>query len=146
MKLYFEAQVKSTVRDIKKGFNEDLFLKLKPPGIVLKLERFDGCEKGDEVHLKMGAPGLLQSWVSEITDSQEGDDFWQFIDEGKVLPKPFTYWKHIHRVEKINDGESSISDSIEYHCKSQLVEKTLWLPLWLSFSIRPGVYRKVFKS
>lgn len=146
MKLYFEAQVKTNVVEIKNGFNQDLFLKLKPPGMVLKLERFDGCEKGNEVHLKMGLPGALQSWISEITDSSQGDDFWQFIDEGKVLPKPFTYWKHIHRVEKINDGQSRISDSIEYHCKSQLTEKVLWLPLWLSFSIRPGVYRKVFNG
>lgn len=146
MKLYFEAQVKSSVVEIKKGFNQELFLKLKPPGMVLILERFDGCEKGDEVHLKMGVPGLLQSWVSEITDSNQGDDFWQFIDEGKVLPKPFTYWKHIHRVQRINESESRISDSIQYRCKPGLLEKLLWLPLWLSFSIRPGVYRRVFKG
>jgi ligand-binding SRPBCC domain-containing protein len=146
MKLYFEAQVKNTVQEIKKGFNQELFLKLKPPGMVLRLERFDGCVKGDEVHLKMGMPGMLQSWVSEITDSKQGDDYWQFIDEGKVLPKPFTYWKHIHRIEKIQEGITRISDSIEYRCKSRTLEKMLWLPMWLSFSIRPKVYRQVFNS
>lgn len=144
MNLYFEAQVKSTVQEIKAGFNQDLFLKLKPPFMSLRLERFDGCEKGHEVHLKMGAMGILQNWVSEITDSSHTDTVWQFIDEGKVLPAPFTSWKHVHRVEKINETSSRISDSIEYRCTSSMLERALWGPLWLSFAVRPRIYRKVF--
>ncbi|NBX69268.1 MAG: hypothetical protein EBR01_09950 [Proteobacteria bacterium] len=85
MKLYFEAQVSSSVTEVKSQFNQDLFLKLKPPLMSLKLERFDGCEKGHEVHLKMGLPGFLQNWVSQITDSSQTDDVWEFVDEGKIL-------------------------------------------------------------
>ncbi|NBX76892.1 MAG: hypothetical protein EBQ92_10095 [Proteobacteria bacterium] len=144
MRLYFEAEVKSPVLDVKKRFNQELFLKLKPPFMSLELERFDGCERGDEVHLKMGLPGFLQNWVSHITDSSQTESAWEFIDEGKELPHPFTYWKHIHRVEKINETSSRISDSINYRCQSPLLEKLLWGPLWLSFSIRPRVYREVF--
>ncbi|MFM8270696.1 MAG: hypothetical protein ACKN9V_10955 [Pseudomonadota bacterium] len=146
MKLYFEAQVKSTLQEIKTGFNQDLFLRLKPPFMSLKLERFDGCEKGHEVHLKMGMPGFLQGWVSEITESSQSDTVWEFVDEGKKLPAPFTFWRHIHRVEKISDTSCRVSDSIEYRCTSGLVERALWGPLWLSFSIRPRIYREVFGS
>ncbi|NBY18731.1 hypothetical protein EBQ74_00415 [bacterium] len=144
MKLYFEAQVSSSVTEVKSQFNQDLFLKLKPPLMSLKLERFDGCEKGHEVHLKMGLPGFLQNWVSQITDSSQTDDVWEFVDEGKILPPPLSYWRHIHRVERMSETNSRISDSIEYRCKSRVLEKLLWGPLWLSFSIRPGVYRQVF--
>jgi ligand-binding SRPBCC domain-containing protein len=144
MKLYFEAEVKSSVKEVKNQFNQELFLKLKPPFMSLELERFDGCEKGHEVHLKMGLPGFLQNWVSHITDSSQTDTAWEFVDEGKILPPPFTYWRHTHRVEKMSETSSRISDSIEYRCQSRLLEKLLWGPLWLSFSIRPRVYREVF--
>jgi len=144
MKLYFEAQVKSTISEIKSRFNEELFLKLKPPFMVLKLERFDGCEKGNEVHLRMGAPGMLQKWVSTITASKTDSNEWLFVDEGKTLPLPFKYWRHEHKVTKLTETTSTISDSIEYDCGNSLLNRLLWGPLWLSFSIRPSVYRKEF--
>lgn len=53
-KLYFECPVKEPVETVKQGFNEELFKALKPPIIDLIVERFDGCKKGDEVHLKIG--------------------------------------------------------------------------------------------
>lgn len=144
MKLYFEAQVRSTIPEIKKGFNKELFLKLKPPFLVLQLERFDGCEVGNEVHLRMGTPGMLQKWVSKITTSKTDSEEWLFVDEGEILPFPFKYWRHEHRVRKLNETTSAISDSIEYDCGNGLLNRLIWGPLWLSFSVRPAIYRKVF--
>jgi len=144
MKLYFEAEVNSSLIDVKSQFNQDLFLKLKPPFLKLELERFDGCEKGNEVHLKMGVPGLLQTWVSTITDAFQSETVWQFVDEGTVLPPPLSYWRHVHRVETLSQNRCKISDAIEYRCRSAFLEPLMYGPLWLSFSIRPRVYRRFF--
>ena len=70
MNLFFETQVASPLFTVKAGFNEELFRALKPPFVSLKVERFDGCKKGDEVHLMLGTPGFLQKWVSHITSSE----------------------------------------------------------------------------
>lgn len=146
MKLYFETKVASSLSQIQIGFNEELFKKLKPPFVCLKVERFDGCQKGDEVHLQLGVPGLLQKWVSHITAAEETSDSWLFIDEGFVLPPPLKKWKHEHRVTKVSENISMISDSISYDCGNPILNKILWSPLWLSFSVRPQIYRSVFGS
>ncbi|NBX92461.1 MAG: hypothetical protein EB120_06850 [Proteobacteria bacterium] len=144
MKLYFEAKVKSGIPEIKDRFNKELFLKLAPPGLVLKLDRFDGCEEGNEVHLRMGLPGILQKWVSKITFASTTPAKWVFVDEGTVLPFPFKSWCHEHSVTQITDSVSLISDSINYDCGNSLLNTLIWGPLWLSFRIRPKVYQKEF--
>jgi len=146
MNLYFEAEVGSSLSEIKQKFDRDLFLKLKPPFVFLELERFDGCAKGDEVHLKTGIPGNLQKWISHITFSEETDKSWLFIDEGFVLPPPLKKWKHEHKVTQIREGVCRISDSIFFDCENAFLNRLLWGPLWLSFSIRPKVYRSIFGS
>lgn len=146
MKLFFETEVASSLAVVKAGFNEELFKQLKPPFVSLKLERFDGCKKGDEVHLMLGTPGFLQKWVSHITASEETSDSWLFVDEGFVLPPPLKKWKHEHRVIQVSDNVSKISDSISFDCGNSILNGLFWGPLWLSFSIRPKVYRSVFGS
>ena len=144
MKLFFEAKVKTPFLEVKSQFNEKLFLELKPPFMALELKRFDGCEKGHEVHLRMGFPGLMQNWVSHITGSSQTDTYWEFVDEGETLPPPLTFWRHVHRVEKLSDHTSRITDSIEDRCKSLILERLMWAPLWMSFAVRPSIYRRLF--
>ncbi len=45
MNLHFETQIEKNFLDVKSGFNRELFLALKPPGVGLNLARFDGCSR-----------------------------------------------------------------------------------------------------
>ncbi len=146
MKIRFETKVQKRLSAVKAAFDQELFLALKPPGMQLKLIRFDGCKPGDEVHLKMGAFGLLQDWVSHITSSIEDEKQWQFVDEGQVIPWPLKHWKHVHRVESIGDSEALIIDDIEFTAPNSALTALLFPSLWLSFSVRPSRYRKFFKE
>jgi hypothetical protein len=146
MKMRFEAKVQKSLSVVKAAFDQELFLALTPPGMQLKLTRFDGCKPGDEVHLKMGAMGILQDWVSHITSSIDDENQWQFVDEGHVIPWPLKHWKHIHRVEAINESESLIIDDIEYAAPNPVISALMYPSLWLSFSIRPKRYQKYFNK
>lgn len=144
MKIYFETKVNSSIEKIKLGFNRDLFLRLKPPFVHLELKRFDGCERGNEVHLELGLPGLSQSWLSRITESYSGPDHWTFVDEGSQLPFPLKNWRHEHRVQKLSETSSAIIDSIEYSCGNPIWDRLMFGPLWLSFCVRPRIYQNIF--
>ena len=52
MKIKITTPIKRNYREVFALFNLQLFEALKPPVVNLKVERFDGCKKGDEVHLK----------------------------------------------------------------------------------------------
>ncbi len=146
MKIRFEAKVSKSLSLVKNAFNHELFLSLKPPIMQLKLLRFDGCKPGDEVHLKMGAFGITQNWISVITSAKETEQEWQFIDEGKVIPWPLLKWKHVHSVIALSANESLIIDDIEYEGVNPLMTALLYPSLWFSFSVRPRIYRKYFKT
>lgn len=125
-------------------FNEDLFRALKPPLLSLKVDRFDGSSPGSEVHLKVGLPPFLSQWVSVITEEQkrEGENY--FVDEGRVLPWPLKYWRHTHRVVKVNEKECDIIDDIEYSCGSSFLTSLMYAPLKFQFSLRSPQYQKFF--
>ena len=144
MKLYFETKIDNNFEIIKKHFNRDLFLALKPPGVNIELERFDGCTKGDEVHLKIQSPVLTQHWISHITSNSSTPDEWSFVDEGFELPWPLKYWKHIHVVKKLNENQSLIIDDITFSSSSFIFDLPLKPLLWLSFAVRPKRYKKFF--
>lgn len=110
------------------------------------LDRFDGCEVGHEVHLRTGLPGLLQPWVSLITEASVTPDSWFFVDEGKRLPFPLKNWRHRHEVKKTSSETSEILDEIEYSSGIHLVDLLLYAPLWFIFSGRAAVYQKNFSS
>ena len=144
MKLRFEAKVNKSLGFVKNSFNENLFLSLKPPLMQLKLLRFDGCRAGDQVHLKMGAFGILQNWISVITSDHENEKEWQFVDEGTAIPWPLLHWKHVHRVIALSAEETLIVDDIEYKGVNPLMTALMYPSLWMSFSIRPRIYLKIF--
>jgi ligand-binding SRPBCC domain-containing protein len=110
----------------------------------MNLIRFDGCKVGDEVHLETGLPGLMQKWVSVITDESETDQEWFFVDEGRVLPFPLKNWKHTHRVLRDESGGAVIRDEIEFHCANRVIEFCMAPALWAAFSVRPRRYQEIF--
>ncbi len=141
-KLYFETQVKASLEEVKQGFNLELFQALKPPIINLQVERFDGCNKGDEVHLKVGL-GVMLPWISHITDQQENQQEWFFVDEGHVMPPPLKEWKHLHKVVK-NDQGCLIIDDISFSCGPRILDKIMRPIMYLQFVTRASVYQRIF--
>jgi len=146
MNLKFRTEVTSSLEGVKQGFDRSLFLQLKPPLIQLVLDRFDGCEVGDEIHLRVGIPGALQTWVSRITFHHYDGDSWSFVDEGNPLPFPLRQWLHRHGVRRLASGGAEISDEISYSCGNRILDLLILGPLWLSFAGRASVYRRVFRS
>lgn len=146
MQLKFSTEVRSSLREVKVGFNRDLFLQLKPFFLKLELDRFDGCERGNEVHLRTGVPGFLQPWISHIVEDSFTENSWSFVDVGASLPFPLRKWKHRHEVRVTASGTSKILDQIEYSSGSRLLDVMLYAPLWVVFAGRAPIYRKVFGS
>jgi ligand-binding SRPBCC domain-containing protein len=146
VKIYFNTVVQKDLKTVKAGFTKDLFKALKPPGVSLEIEKFDGCTVGSEVHLKIKSVGPPQKWVSLITEEKNDADQWYFIDEGRVLPWPLTSWKHVHRVIAIDEKSSSIIDDITYECAHPLVSVIFYPALWFSFSFRPARYKTFFEG
>ena len=146
MQLTFRTEVGASLQDVKSGFNRDLFLQLKPFFLQLKLDRFDGCERGHEVHLRTGLPGFLQPWISRIVEDSFTENCWYFVDEGASLPFPLRSWKHRHEVRVTEKGTSEILDVIEYSSGNRFLDVILYAPLWIVFAGRASVYRRVFGS
>jgi ligand-binding SRPBCC domain-containing protein len=144
MKLKLETPVASSYKKVFERFDISLFEALKPPFINLTIDRFDGCSKGDEVHLQVGVGPLKQTWVSHITDSGETEDSLYFVDEGHVLPPPLKYWRHQHIIKKIDDLSSVIIDDIEYSSGNQLLDRALYPVLYVQFALRGPIYKDTF--
>lgn len=144
MNLLIQSPVSASFQKVVGGFNQQLFEKLTPPGVRVDILRFDGCKKGDEVHLTLHQLGKKMSWVSVMTSDLSTEDEWSFVDEGKVLPWPLTRWRHHHRVFKQTENESLIVDDIEYDCALGLAP-IIYPVLYLSFSIRPKIYKTYFE-
>jgi ligand-binding SRPBCC domain-containing protein len=141
-KLYFESPVSAPLEQVRDGFNLDLFKALKPPIVSLDVTRFDGCKKGDEVHLSVGL-GLKVKWVSHITADHESQDEWSFVDEGALLPFPLKKWHHHHRVLRSTNG-SIIIDDISFSCGNALFDTLMKPALFLQFVGRKSVYQRIF--
>jgi ligand-binding SRPBCC domain-containing protein len=146
MKLYFETPLSKPFEKVRDQFNRELFLFLSPGFIPSELTRFDGCKKGDEVHIKLGPSLFAQTWVSHITFEETNAAGWSFIDEGKVLPWPLKYWKHHHRVDKISSTECKIVDDINFECSPFFMNPLVKPFLWMVFAIRPDRYKRYFKD
>lgn len=147
MKILFETPIQKPFEEVRDGFTKELFLYLSPPLIPFSLKRFEGCKKGDEVHIEMNPlPFLKQEWVSVMTFEETNEGGWSFIDEGKVLPWPLSKWKHHHRVDRIGTAQCRIVDDISYECKPAFLGPLVKPFLWMVFAIRPGRYKSYFKG
>jgi ligand-binding SRPBCC domain-containing protein len=143
MRIYLKTLINNDLNSIEKKFNQTLFEKLCPPLVELKVNRFDGCQKNDEIHLEMKLFGSIkQNWVSKITCSYKSNDEFYFIDEGVQLPAPLSQWKHIHRVEKISNKSCYLIDDINFTSGNKLLDVVLYPALYSIFSFRAPIYKR----
>ena len=145
MKLSIATQVSSSIKQVKDGFNVNLFKALAPPFPRLNVKRFDGCKTDDLVELELDFVTHKQQWVSLIIHDRTTEEVFEFIDIGKNLPFPFKKWRHHHLVQKSGNG-SLISDNIEYSSGWVIVDYLLYPLLFLQFAYRKPVYRKLFTN
>lgn len=138
MKLIISTPIDRNFREVFKRFDLKLFEALKPPVVNLKVERFDGCKKGDEVHLKVAG----QRWVSHITEDFESDDEIYFVDRGVIIPPPLSHWLHIHRVVRTGENTCAVVDDIEYSTGNKLTDKLIYPALYAMFAMRRAIYKR----
>ncbi len=143
MRICIKTNVNKPYKQIFSGFNEALFLALNPPIMPVKLLRFDGCKKGDEVHIQLPFKML---WISDITDFSETENEIYFIDEGRQLPFPLKQWKHKHRIIKQTENDTLIIDDINFSTNNKLLDFLIYPALWLQFAYRKPVYKKWFAT
>lgn len=145
MRVHITTQVSADLATVKAGFDQELFLKLNPPFPSVKLLRFDGCKTGDWVELLLDFKFSKQKWVSEITFDNENDQVFEFVDEGREMPFPFSYWRHHHHMKTSGSG-CLITDSIEYQAKNKFLTFLVYPILKLQFLYRKPIYRRVFRQ
>ena len=145
MRIIIKTKVEQDFKKVFQAFDINLFMKLKPPLVSLDVIRFDGCQKGNEVHIEVKLLWMKQKWISLITEQQSNENKIYFIDEGVLLPKPLKYWKHKHIIDKSIDS-SIIIDDICYNTNNILLDFLLFPALFLQFYFRKPVYKSYFSK
>ena len=138
MKIYIKTAIPRNYKEVFARFDLNLFTKLSPPLVSLKVIRFDGCKKGDEVHLNVA--GKL--WISHITEYYEDKTQIYFVDIGHTIPAPLTYWKHIHRIESNGETSSQVVDDIDFSTGNAFLDKLIYPGLYAMFMLRKPIYKK----
>jgi len=145
MKILIKTNVEQDYHKVWKGFNQDLFLALKPPFPPMELRRFDGSETGDEVHIRLGIGAMSQDWNAKIVEHGSDEKEYYFIDKGSTLPFFLKDWTHRHRILK--DGNASIIiDDIEYKTPFLLTDYIMFPLMYFQFWMRKPIYAKVFSN
>lgn len=153
MHLLLSTPVRQSVTQVWVGFDRQLFNRLAPPFPPVEVVRFDGCLKGDVVHLRLNFILFKQDWISDIVDQQtvhnqgipEGPDEIFFVDQGTRLPFFLRYWQHRHRlVHDSKTGGTVIIDDITFRTPSRLTDLLFYPLMWLQFAYRKPIYRRVF--
>ena len=145
MKLRIETKVRASLKEVKSGFTKDLFLRLNPPFPPVKLIEFGGCEKGDKVVLELNFILFKQHWISDITEDQQAEKRWYFVDIGSKLPFFLKSWRHHHEVQSNQTG-SVIIDDITFTTGTLITDLIMYLPLYGQFLYRKPIYKSIFKS
>ncbi len=145
MKLRITTKVEQDFRKVFSRFDLSLFNKLKPPLVSFKVIRFDGCKRGDKVELEIGMLWKKQFWRAVIVDDFDSECMIYFTDTGEILPKPLTYWKHKHIIEKCVDS-SKIIDDICYETGSKIVNFLLYPLIFMQFFYRKPIYKSYFRK
>lgn len=145
MKIALSTKVESSLKTVKEGFNQDLFLKLSPPFPLVKLLRFDGCLTGHQVWIELNFILFKQRWDALIVDHKESEEEFYFIDEGTKLPFFLKSWKHKHILNS-SAGNCYVTDQINYSTGTILTDLLIFPLLWLQFVYRKPIYRKHFRS
>ncbi len=150
MRLLLQTSVRQPLPQVWAGFDRKLFDQLAPPFPPVEVVRFDGCLRGDVVHLRLNFIVFRQDWVSDIIDQQstgmpdQPDEIF-FVDEGTKLPFFLRYWHHRHRlVRDTQTGGTHIIDDITFRTPSLLTDYLFYPLMWLQFAYRKPIYRRVF--
>jgi len=147
MRLTVQSKVGQNYKQVFEGFTESLFLRLNPPFPKVRLLKFDGCKKGDQVVIELNFLLFKQIWESDIIDFQESTEEIFFIDHGVRLPFFLKEWRHKHRIVRVKgntEDHTLIIDDIEYNCPFWLPNFLMYIPLYLQFLYRRPIYKKVF--
>lgn len=142
MRIFIKTKVHNNLSTIHQKFDRNLFEKLSPPLMTVKVERFDGCLKDHEVHLLIQSLFVRNKWISKITTSELNEKVFYFIDEGIEIPPPLKKWKHIHRVEAIDSSNCYVIDDITYSSGSNLLDYALFPFLFGMFKFRQPIYKR----
>jgi ligand-binding SRPBCC domain-containing protein len=144
MRIIITTNVEQSYKSVFQGFTETLFLALAPPFPKVKLLRFDGCKKGDQVHLEMNLILFKQRWDADIIDSGERENELFFIDNGAQLPFFLKTWKHHHRIIGQENNSTNIVDDFEYTTPFFLFDYLMYPVLYLQFAARKPIYKRIF--
>lgn len=145
MHIKLTTLVSQNYKKVADNFDEKLFKALNPPFPPVKLLRFDGSCKGDEVHLELNFLLFRQVWKSLIIENGKTREEVYFIDKGIQLPFFLSYWKHTHRIRK--HGEHTvIIDDIHFRTPFLLFDFLMYPLLYGQFIYRKPVYKKYFSS
>ncbi len=147
MKVVVRTKVQKDIKMIFSSFDQELFMKLNPPGISAKVTRFEGCLKGCRVELELLLFGFIkQKWMGEITNHSITEKEIYFIDEahGKQLPFFLQNWIHKHIICETKEG-NYIIDEIDF--RSPFGLSFLFYPfVYLQMKWRSPIYKKEFSS
>ncbi|GAB3712037.1 hypothetical protein GCM10027592_50190 [Spirosoma flavus] len=149
MHLILKTPVEQALTQVWTGFNRSLFEQLTPTFPPVNVVRFDGCLRGDVVHLQLNFFLFHQDWISDIVDQNTTDQEIYFVDHGTKLPFFLTYWHHRHRLIALpNDAsgyQTLIVDDITFRTPFRFTDYLIYPILWLQFACRKPVYRRAFK-
>lgn len=134
--------IQASVPSVKILFTEELLLKLSPPFPQVTLIRFDGCKKDDQVILQINLLLTQLIWSSLITAENQTEEEWYFIDEGVEMPFGLKYWRHKHRVKKIDQLSCEIIDEISFDTRNAFLNYLLFPFLWGMIFYRKPFYKK----
>ena len=147
MRIVLKTQVAQPLPAVWAGFNRALFEQLSPPFPPVNVIRFDGCQRGDVVHLQLNFFLFRQDWISQIVEQQTTPDEIFFIDQGTRLPFFLTYWHHRHGLQRFNIGgteHTTIVDDITFKTPFRITDYLFYPLLWVQFAFRRPIYRRVF--
>ncbi|WP_020526267.1 SRPBCC family protein [Flexithrix dorotheae] len=144
MEIIIKTKVEQSIQKVWKGFDKRLLLKFSPPFPKVSITRFDGSQKGNEVHLKLDLIFFNQEWKSLITQDFQSEAEMYFIDEGTQLPFFLKFWKHKHLMEKKDEG-TLIIDHINFKTPYIFTDFLFYPLLYFQFLYRKPIYKKEFK-
>lgn len=143
--IHLKTNVKSSLANVRAGFHKELFLALSPSFPRVKLHLFEGCEKGNRVQLSLNFGVFAQTWHGLVTESNEAEGQWYFIDEGVSLPFPLKTWRHKHLVTENGQTKGAcIHDIINYSTGNALLDILVYPGYLALFLYRKPIYKKLF--
>ncbi len=145
MHLKISTKVEQDFETVFNKFDVNLFKRLRPKFAGFEVNRFDGCEKGDQVHVVLDTLGWKQEWKALITEKTVTNNEIYFIDEGLQLPKPLKTWRHRHVISKFIDS-SIIIDNIAYSTSNVFLDILLFPLFYFQFFMRRSVYKSYFEK